>query len=323
MNTLSQDTHSKSFPARQAASGRRGFTLVEIMAATGIMVAVILLVLSLTGNVLNTWNFSSDRLAQNYEARIGLDFLNQDLEAAYFNSRGLAWMEARYVTVGQAAFQTQLFFFCAVTDRDRSRAGDYCTVGYATAFQNPFDPEGSNSATEADGQKYGLYRKVVDAETTFDDVMSMSDFPTDKLYSSYWQSISGNGDGQLLSDDNYLSANVVNFQIIFYYYDENEPNQARRIKAITSDGTASGTPWAFVVADGIYISQSPDGSAPYSTHVDGHLVYADVKMTVLGDEGANMVDTGHWDEVGMDWDQFKDTYGQTFTRRVYIMSEPL
>ncbi|MBC2594316.1 prepilin-type N-terminal cleavage/methylation domain-containing protein [Ruficoccus amylovorans] len=324
MTTLSLDNDSQPTASEQPVEqrtmrSRQGFTLVEIMAATGIMVAVILLVLGLTTNVLNTWNFSSDQLAQNYEARIALDFINQDMEAAYFNSKGMVWMQAVYGTVGNSDDQARLFFFSPVTDRDSDVAGDYCAVAYATEYQNPFNP------TSTDRRRYGLYRRVVDAETTFNDVMTVPNFAAGgTLYDNYWEGNMGTGITGVFAKDNYLSANVADFKVIFWYDDgTRNADGTKDIKAITSNEGATGNPLAFVVADRIYISDSGDGTSGYNDAVDGHLVYADITMTVLGDEGANMVGNDSWDDMGITWEQFLKMYGQTFTRRVYIMSNPL
>ena len=344
MTTFSLDTDPHTSPAMEAAAhaqaSRRGFTLVEIMAATGIMIAVILLVLSLTTNVLNTWNFSSDQLAQNYEARIALDFLAQDLEAAVFRSNGMAWMEVRYENLNaDATNQTQLYFFSPVTDRPRSGpagtiAGDICAVAYLTEFQNPFTGSTTNRP------QYGLYRAVVDAENTFNTALGQDDFIandgsthptseawTDNSMEAVNESLAANvtvSEAWVRDSANYLSANVTNFQILFFYSTTNTLTGAEVIEAITEDRSASGEPRAFVVADGIYISDSPSAlPGAGTTPEDGHLVYADIKMTVLGDEGANMVANGTWGDTGMAWDDFQLTYGQTFTRRVYIMSNPI
>ena len=362
MTTFSQDSDPHpTFCSElsERASHRGGFTLVEIMAATGIMVAVILLVLSLTTNVLNTWNFSSGQLAQNYEARIALDFLSQDLEAATFRNNGMAWMEVSYDTVGDSTNQTLLYFFSPVTDRPRSRnsttnvdgngnptaesiAGDICAIAYMTAFQNPFTGDSSTNAAGGDRPKYGLYRTVIDAEHTFDIALSLESFAnaddgsshpisevwTDGSLYTYDEGGSGatvqvdadsNTNPWTLDRANYLSANVANFQVIFYYEDSNGV-----VKAITSNEQADGTPLAFIVADGIYISNSAGTIPTRATNsVNGHLVYADIKMTVLGDEGANLVAIGQWGDTGLTWDEFLLTYGETFTRRVYIMSNPI
>ncbi|MDP0495628.1 MAG: hypothetical protein Q7Q73_05420 [Verrucomicrobiota bacterium JB024] len=355
MTTFSLDSDPQTSPAMEAAAraqaSRRGFTLVEIMAATGIMIAVILLVLSLTTNVLNTWNLSSDQLAQNYEARIALDFLAQDLEASVFRSNGMAWMEVRYVDVdANATDQTQLFFFSPVIDRPRKDnggntiAGDICAVAYLTEFQNPFTG-GGDATPGGDRPQYGLYRAVVDAENTFEEALSLQDYDgtVASLLYSVWNGVARDSDGAgitlnpldqdgvrrggnamtwITASANYLSANVTNFQVIFYYQ-TTTAGGVNVIEALTDNGESTGTPIDFLVADGIYEGTNGGGGNYAAIPIDGHLVYADIKMTVLGDEGANMVANGTWGDAGLNWDDFQLSYGQTFTRRVYIMSNPI
>ncbi|MEM8550263.1 MAG: hypothetical protein AAGF10_05680, partial [Verrucomicrobiota bacterium] len=50
------------------------------------------------------------------------------------------------------------------------------------------------------------------------------------------------------------------------------------------------------------------------------LVYADISVTVLNDEGSGLLDAGFTPDS---WNEFKAIYGETFSRRVYLMSQPL
>ncbi|QYY37057.1 prepilin-type N-terminal cleavage/methylation domain-containing protein [Ruficoccus sp. ZRK36] len=298
-------------------SRHRGFTLVEIMAATGIMLALIMLVMTLTGRVLNAWSFSSGRLEQNYEARIAMSFLAEDLESAVFRNNGDAWLEVVYSNVGQATYtaqnQTELYFFSQVTDRPSDELGGVSAVAYLTEFQNPFTEEVSTDPGNPPPPVFGLYRCVIDAPTTFNNVIGT--VGTDLANNTF-------GTGLNATDSEYyLSANVVDFQVIFYaVFDSDQTNDGGDVIAtagdvvpITTDYSINSSPQDFYVADG----QIHVGGAPQS----GHLVYADVKLTVLGAEGGKIVGTGSTD--GLAWDDFKDTYGETFTRRIYIMSKTL
>ncbi|MGE9292895.1 MAG: PulJ/GspJ family protein, partial [Puniceicoccales bacterium] len=158
-------------------SRHRGFTLVEIMAATGIMLALIMLVMTLTGRVLNAWSFSSGRLEQNYEARIAMSFLAEDLESAIFRNDGNAWLEVVYSNVGQSTYtaqnQTELYFFSQVTDRPSDELGGVSAVAYLTDFKNPYTGNEVAHPNSPPPPVFGLYRCVIDAPTTFNNVIGI------------------------------------------------------------------------------------------------------------------------------------------------------
>ncbi|MEM8550131.1 MAG: prepilin-type N-terminal cleavage/methylation domain-containing protein, partial [Verrucomicrobiota bacterium] len=81
-------------------SRRSGFTLIELLAATGIMVVLVLLVLNLTTQVLDTWSYSTGKLTQNFESRMAIDMLSEDLQTAVFRNNQEPWLEVRQNTAG-------------------------------------------------------------------------------------------------------------------------------------------------------------------------------------------------------------------------------
>ena len=60
---------------------RKAFTLVEIMAATAIMTIIVLVVLTITTQVLNTWNRASGQLQTYFEANNLASVIQEDLES--------------------------------------------------------------------------------------------------------------------------------------------------------------------------------------------------------------------------------------------------
>ena len=72
------NTPETSFAQRSV----RAFTLIEILVASSVMVVLVGIVAYITGSVMNSWNRSSGKLSSNAEARLALDLLTQDLEAA-------------------------------------------------------------------------------------------------------------------------------------------------------------------------------------------------------------------------------------------------
>ena len=61
---------------------RRGFTLIELMAATALMMALVAMVLTLTNTVLTSWNNAARQLSANFGAKQAMDIMATDLESA-------------------------------------------------------------------------------------------------------------------------------------------------------------------------------------------------------------------------------------------------
>ena len=307
--------------AQHKTTPRRGFTLIELMAASGIMIVIIMLVLSLTTNVLNTWTQSSGRLAQNFEARVAMDILALDIEAMDLRSSGIACLEVEQGddAGGEADSVTRMYFLSKILDKPGNDiAGDVCAVEYQLIFRNPYDITEIAGGIGANGQPnkpvYGLYRYTVDSETTFNSVLTLDDYDAANNNTALSTRMAGGfntvtDDGTEISANQmhaaeskryFLSANIADFQVTFYYRDT-----AGDIQPINT---------SFVYAGG----ELYENGAATPTNTFSSLVYVDIKMTVLGDEGARLQAAGLLD--GMDWEAFKAVYGETFTRRVYLMS---
>jgi prepilin-type N-terminal cleavage/methylation domain-containing protein len=81
-------------PTGTGATRRRGFTLVELVVATGITVVLAAMLLSASGNILSAWNRSRGKLVTSNQAKLGLDQLADDLESLVLRSDGNAWFAA-------------------------------------------------------------------------------------------------------------------------------------------------------------------------------------------------------------------------------------
>ncbi len=300
------------------------------MAASGIMIVIIMLVLSLTTNVLNTWTQSSGRLAQNFEARVALDMLALDIEAMDLRSTGISCLEVRQGNDagGEATSISSIFFLSKVLDKPGSNlAGDVCAVSYQLMYQDPYNPDPDNPI-------YGLYRFVIDSESTFNNVLTLGDYDGNAATTmeNLWENgtfstVSGKNNNTITIDAMqatgltgkakryFLSADIADFQLVFYY---RTTNPAAAPVAI-NPGTD------FIYADGkLYLG----GNYPAAVPDFSHLAYVDISITVLGDEGArlqgedNLSDAEKLGEAS-DWDEFIAIYGETFTRRVNLMSYPI
>ncbi len=78
--------NGKVLPPRQA------FTLLELLVAVTITLILAGLMLSVTVNVLNLWRRSQSNFAQTVAAKLALDLLESDLQAAVFRRDGTTWL---------------------------------------------------------------------------------------------------------------------------------------------------------------------------------------------------------------------------------------
>jgi type II secretory pathway component PulJ len=271
--------------------------------ATVIMIILVGLVIQITSEVLNVWNRSSGKLSANAEARIAMDLITQDLETAVFRNNSLEWFRAEDATLtgpgGELSATVALRLFAPVTDRPEG-PGDICAVAYKLDYVNPVD----GTASGAD-RTFVLYRLVVDAQTTFNDLMGDpiqatlpgKDDPT-------WGTESIIGD----QGSNYLVSNIVEFKIDFH---------------VTGDGTsetsvADGSTTAATIYGGDDATvgiQATDPRLQYS------LAYAEINLTVVSDQGIKMLQ--NIDRIPETVEEVVIEYGQKFVRRVNFIARAL
>lgn len=310
------------------SSKARGFTLIEILAATAIMSVVILVVLSLTTNVLNVWNRSTGKLGSNYEARVALDLMANDLETLVMRNRPFCWIEVNYASPahplsysGALPQMPEMYFMARVEDRPRFNNagdaiyGDICAVGYRVFYQNPLDP-----GNQTDFPMFGLYRFAIDSERTFTNVMDTGGDPAPSLSalmtgSKYLdengeEKTVGSLEGVMQGAENFLSANIVDVRAVFWYLDA----ESKQLVAITDTGDEHGAPRPFTYTDRLNIVGDEDAS--------GTLEYVDIAITVMSPDGLAVMESNSV-TTDTDWFDLVAQYGTTFSRRVQIMAKPL
>ena len=148
---------------------KRGFTLIEILVATAIMVVMTGMVIQITSQVLNVWNRSSGRLSANAQARIAMELLTNDLETAVLRNNGQQWLRVEGGSdgvadvVNTAPYKSKtvaLKLFSPAMDRNAELPGDLCGIAYRLEYQGSY--AGDNAPNV-----YALYRKREDPEATF------------------------------------------------------------------------------------------------------------------------------------------------------------
>ena len=304
MNTLRYRTHS---------AAKRAFTLIEIMVATVIMVVLVGLVIQITSEVLKVWSRSSGKLSANAEARIAMDLITQDLESAVFRNNGQQWLrvdaplEDNYsgsINSNTANDQTVgLKLFSPALDRPTKNAagatipGDICAIGYRLSYQRSYD---------GGPDMYALYRMVVDPQTTFNSYMgspSDSNSPQLSLQGGLW------ADSLITDEVNYLVSNIVEFKVLIYELD------ATTTPALPVANLVNAKPDGELTMDYAFGGTSGSG---VSTN---QLLYADVILTVVSDEGLEMLE--NIDRIPETAEQVVQQHGEVFTRRGNFMAQPL
>lgn len=72
----------------------RGVTLIELLVAVGVTALLVSLMLTIVVNIAGSWNRSSGLLTSGNQARLVLDQLSRDLQAAIIKKDSNAWMAA-------------------------------------------------------------------------------------------------------------------------------------------------------------------------------------------------------------------------------------
>lgn len=286
-------------------TAKRGFTLIEVMVATVVMVILVGLVIQITSQVLNVWNRSSGRLSANAEARIAMELLTQDIETAVLRNNGQQWFRVEApkdpkVTSEKEVVSNQtvsLKLFSPALDRDASKPGDICAIGYRLALQKSY--------TGATREVYALYRNIVDPDVTFNDVMDVgADSEQASLESgTYWN------DDAITDVANYLAGNIVEFKVLVYLDDgsDGEPVNAELTTGELKK-TDDGGDYAY------------GGTGGVTTPIN----YVDVILKVVSDEGLEILTLPTLSGTGFDTEvDVLRAHGETFTRRIYLPARPL
>ena len=167
---------------------RAGFTLLEVMVSTAIMVVIVLTVVTIAADTMRVYDRAVADLSTQSEARGVLDAMENDFSTAVLRADGRCWMEivipggngapaGSPTAVGNVHRVDQPIVMLFSTPADRPRwsseaagrrqlRGDVCAVAYRLGHRSPFDMPG-----EKIQQVYGVYRTVVDPENTFNEAL--------------------------------------------------------------------------------------------------------------------------------------------------------
>ncbi len=195
-------------------SARRGFTLIEVMVSTAIMIVIVLAVVTIASDTFKAYDRAVADLTTQSEARGVLDAMEGDFQSAMIRPDGRCWMEVilpgsaraptgatTKATVGdlQSIDQPIIMLFASPPDRPRwapsttsprvALKGDVCAIAYRIGQSSPFDAPGDPIQ-----QVYGVYRTIIDPENTFKEAIPLIMTSTAAAPISpwdYWNGTSG------------------------------------------------------------------------------------------------------------------------------------
>jgi prepilin-type N-terminal cleavage/methylation domain-containing protein len=187
---------------------RAGFTLLEVLVSTAIMVIIVLTVVTIASDTLRVYDRAVADLSTQSEARGALDAMENDFSTAMIRADGRCWMEIVVPDkkpidgapdgvpgkVGnlQPIDHPIVMLFGAPPDRPRwtpgvgrsALRGDVCAIAYRIGQRSPFDAPGDMIQ-----QVYGVYRTIIDSENTFDAALPLilnSNIDAPKSPWDYW-----------------------------------------------------------------------------------------------------------------------------------------
>ena len=240
-----------------------------------------------------------------------MDVIANDLEGLILRNDGYEWFRAENNLLKEPAKSKSvaLRFFSVIKDKPKDSQGetipgDISAVAYNLYYVNPID--GSNQGEKS----FVLYRMEVDPEKTYQYLLDSSSritLPNKK--SPIW------GKGNLIkgkNGDNYLAMNIVNFEIDFYVEDDGNASTPTLYFERSQKN-----PMRSVIYGGRNATIGPQAKLE---HYQRALAYADIKLTVLSDEGAEIMRT--IDQRPETPEEVIRLHGEEFIRRVNFPVKP-
>jgi len=185
---------------------RRGFTLIEVMVSTAIMIVIVLAVVTIASDTFKAYDRAVADLTTQSEARGVLDAMEGDFQSAMIRPDGRCWMEvilpgstkglgtittSKAIGDIQSVDQPIIMLFASPPDRPRwapsatsprvALKGDVCAIAYRIGQSSPFDAPGDPIQ-----QVYGVYRTIIDPENTFKEAIPLVMTSTAALPVSPW-----------------------------------------------------------------------------------------------------------------------------------------
>ncbi len=269
--------------------GSGGFTLVELLTATGVSILIIALLLTVTQTFLSNYRTIRGGTLAEGDAGVALDMIIRDLEAISITSVPDSQSlqvdpdpgDADSGTAADEDRQWLTLISTAVDTEPDGYQGTMRAISYRLAYKDPLGV--------TDGEpEYALYRAVADAEDTFNNAVGVED-----LIDDYWTA-GGTDTPNTTAEANYLVGNVVKFEVRFLYVDPADDTE----KWTTSDQLVK------LGAKGAFVGDTPIPTGFLAT---------EVTLTALDTEGAKLLQTG-----GLSMDDAIQRFGRSYVRKAAL-----
>jgi len=308
-------------------SNRKGFTLIELIAALGITVLMGYFFVSIGGDFVTTWDHVGDSVARETEARSALDTIARDLESAFLRegsdvmfavdilsdntNAGAKWESGSAERRSSSGYDpvNHEYGWAGSWLRFVSASPSLNAVGYQIIRSTIKDGVGT--------PRYMLYRNVVAHDSLVANAETSIGFDLSNL------AYTTNGDVTTPVRSNILAVNVIDFGVRLYIY----------------DSSGGGDPSGDDAPDGLrLIFPADSGSALETTLPVGGLSHAadtftgttygerypdvvEVFVRVLSEGGAAQL--SEMEEAGenSEWQEVVDNHSRLYRRYVRLRGE--
>jgi|TARA_B110000495_G_C23033598_1_gene616411 prepilin-type N-terminal cleavage/methylation domain-containing protein len=239
---------------------RKGFTLIELMAALGVTAVIGYFFISIGSDFVIAWDHVGDSVARETEARGALDIIARDFESAFFregddvmfavdvlgDDSGAKWEGGAERPIGDG-FDPVLheYGWAGSWVRMFSAAPSFNAVGYriirTTIKNNVGDP------------RYMLYRNVATMENTILEAEAALVKNEAEIFDFESEMYLDGGYVLGTTRENILAVNVVDFGVRLYIYDSSE----------------GGDPSGYDAPDGLRLIFPEDGSSGLASSIEG------------------------------------------------------
>lgn len=280
-------------------STAHGFTLIELLVAMAITTIIITILVSITSLSLDTWNRSRAEIRAARQGKSMIDSMARDLESLVVRKgNSFEWLYAKSNPSsdgpkGNASPNAvDLIFFSAATDRydgkigtADDKGGDVSTIGYKLVYKDPIAGD-----TEDKYKTFVLYRKIVNPDDTFKDLLGQTDLE------AKFSTFTGTGANSVDDERNFICENVYQFTLIFHVEvtvpATGGPGSANTVDVpIVVDTNGSGDRNFKITGTGINTSFSVPSALASKISADqlktGRVSAVEISLTVLTDFALN------------------------------------
>lgn len=248
-----------------------------MLVATAIAAVLLVTLTSIVSQAMGVSRKTSHSLLAANSAAAAIDLIAADLESLTVTPQDFEFLNFSTESVGVLTNVGRLFI---VTASGQDVAGDSDkgqtrAVGYRILNQDPISASGTRPV-------YGLYRIVVGSRDTFDRFLGQTDL------SVPFGSVSS-------TLDDFIAGNVVDFRVQFY----------KETNSTTVNGTPEAPQPVRIGGDRTLLGSSVTTNSP--------LVWAEITLTVLEEQGATLLDDG-----AIDLGTAKSRFGHQLSRKVAL-----